>query len=148
MSTVLIKVVQVILALSFLILVHELGHFTFAKLFKTRVNKFYLFFNPKFSIVKCKKINGKLKFSCETEDVEFVYDIKSTYSVHGVVGSEVLPVCKCTVTVYATKQDYYNSDVATMEFTLDSNGEVCDVNGDGVVNVADIATIIDKMAGK
>ena len=62
MSTVLIKIVQVVLALSFLILIHELGHFTFAKLFKTRVNKFYLFFNPKFSIVKCKKIDGKLRF--------------------------------------------------------------------------------------
>lgn len=62
MSTVLIKIVQVVLALSFLILIHELGHFTFAKLFKTRVEKFYLFFNPKFSIVRCKKINGKLRF--------------------------------------------------------------------------------------
>ena len=62
MSTIFIKIVQVVLALSFLILIHELGHFTFAKLFKTRVEKFYLFFNPKFSIVRCKKINGKLRF--------------------------------------------------------------------------------------
>ena len=93
-------------------------------------------------------VDGKLTFSCETEDVEFVYDIKSTYSVHG-VGSEVLPVCKCTVTVYATRQDYYNSDVATMEFTLSAGGgDVYDVNRDGAVDVADIATIIDKMAGK
>ncbi len=92
-------------------------------------------------------VDGKLKFSCETQDVEFVYDIKSTYSVHG-VGSEALPVCKCTVTVYATRQDYYNSDVATLEFTLGAGGEVCDVNKDGVVDVADIATIINKMAGK
>ena len=91
--------------------------------------------------------DGKLKFSCETEDVEFVYDIKSTYSVHG-VGSEVLPVCQCTVTVYATRQDYDNSDVATLEFTLGADGDVCDTNKDGVVDVADIATIIDKMAGK
>ncbi|MBR3480118.1 MAG: leucine-rich repeat domain-containing protein [Prevotella sp.] len=92
-------------------------------------------------------VDGKLKFNCETEDVEFVYDIKSTYSVHG-VGSEVVPVCKCTVTVYATRQDYYNSDVATLEFTLGADGDVCDTNKDGVVDVADIATIIDKMAGK
>jgi len=40
----LIKIVQVILALSFLVLVHELGHFLFARLFKIRVDKFYLFF--------------------------------------------------------------------------------------------------------
>jgi len=62
MTTVLIKIAQVVLALSFLILIHEFGHFLFAKLFKTRVNKFYLFFNPKISLVKCKKIDGKLRW--------------------------------------------------------------------------------------
>ena len=41
----LIKALQVILALSVLILIHELGHFTFAKLFGIRVDKFYLFFD-------------------------------------------------------------------------------------------------------
>ena len=41
----LIKALQVIIALSVLILIHELGHFTFSKLFGIRVNKFYLFFD-------------------------------------------------------------------------------------------------------
>ena len=41
----LIKALQVIIALSVLILIHELGHFTFAKLFGIRVDKFYLFFD-------------------------------------------------------------------------------------------------------
>ena len=41
----LIKTLQVILALSVLILIHELGHFTFAKLFGIRVDKFFLFFD-------------------------------------------------------------------------------------------------------
>ena len=59
---VLIKIVQVIFALSILVLAHELGHFLFAKLFKTRVNKFYLFFNPYFSIMRAKKIDGKWRF--------------------------------------------------------------------------------------
>lgn len=39
------KILQVILALSVLIVIHELGHFTFAKLFKIRVDKFFLFFD-------------------------------------------------------------------------------------------------------
>ena len=39
------------LAISLLVLLHELGHFTFAKLFKVRVTRFYLFFNPQFHIV-------------------------------------------------------------------------------------------------
>ena len=38
------------MSISLLVLLHELGHFTFAKLFKVRVSKFYLFFNPKFHI--------------------------------------------------------------------------------------------------
>jgi regulator of sigma E protease len=49
--TVLIQILQLVLALALLVLLHELGHFTFAKLFKVRVSRFYLFFNPKFHIV-------------------------------------------------------------------------------------------------
>ena len=59
METFLIKALQLILSLSILVFVHELGHFGFARLFKVRVDKFYLFFNPKFSLVRLKKINGK-----------------------------------------------------------------------------------------
>ena len=42
---VIFKILQVILALSLLIVIHELGHFTFAKLFGIRVDKFFLFFD-------------------------------------------------------------------------------------------------------
>lgn len=54
-----IQVIQLILALSFLVVIHELGHFAFAKLFKVRVEKFYMFFNPRFSLFRMKKINGR-----------------------------------------------------------------------------------------
>ena len=57
-----IKIVQLILCLSILITIHEFGHFIAAIIFKTRVNKFYLFFNYKFSLISLKRINGKLKF--------------------------------------------------------------------------------------
>ena len=50
-----IKIVQFVLSLSILVLFHEFGHFLFAKLFKTRVEKFYMFFNPWFSLFKFKK---------------------------------------------------------------------------------------------
>lgn len=50
-----IQVLQLLLSLSILILFHEFGHFAFAKLFKTRVEKFYLFFNPWFSLFKIQK---------------------------------------------------------------------------------------------
>ena len=51
MDIFLIRLFQFLLAMSLLVLLHELGHFTFAKLFKVRVTKFYLFFNPKFHIL-------------------------------------------------------------------------------------------------
>ena len=70
---VLLKIVQVILALSLLVLFHEFGHYSFAKLFKTRVEKFYLFFNPKFSLVRFKRFGGKwhCKFFSPNEDAEW-----------------------------------------------------------------------------
>ena len=51
---IIIKLSQFLLSLSLLIVLHELGHFIPAKLFKTRVEKFYLFFDVKFSLLKKK----------------------------------------------------------------------------------------------
>ena len=82
-----IKASQFILSLSFLIVLHELGHFIPAKLFKTRVEKFYLFFDYKFSLVKKKigdtvygigwiplggyvKISGMIDESMDTEQMK------------------------------------------------------------------------------
>jgi len=59
METFLIRALQLILSLSILVVLHEFGHFAFSRLFKVRVEKFYMFFNPKFSLVRAKKINGK-----------------------------------------------------------------------------------------
>lgn len=49
-----IRAAQLVLSLSILIVLHEFGHFIPARLFKTRVEKFYLFFNPYFSLYKKK----------------------------------------------------------------------------------------------
>ena len=83
---ILIKASQFILSLSLLIVLHELGHFIPAKLFKTRVEKFYLFFDYKFSLIKKKvgdtvygigwiplggyvKISGMIDESMDTEQM-------------------------------------------------------------------------------
>ena len=52
---ILVKVAQFLLSLSLLIIIHEMGHFLFAKLFKCRVEKFYLFFDAGFSLFKTKR---------------------------------------------------------------------------------------------
>jgi len=84
MSPIIIKTIQFFLSLSLLIVLHELGHFIPAKLFKTRVEKFYLFFDVKFSLFKKKigetvygigwlplggyvKISGMIDESMDTE---------------------------------------------------------------------------------
>jgi len=56
------KILALILSLSLLVVTHELGHLGFAKLFHTRVRRFYLFFNWKFSLFKAKKFDGKWHF--------------------------------------------------------------------------------------
>ena len=62
METILIKALQLILSLSLLVLVHEFGHFIFARLFKVRVEKFYLFFDPWFSLFKFKPKNSDTEY--------------------------------------------------------------------------------------
>lgn len=55
MEQILIKAAQLIVSLSILVILHEFGHFAFARLFKTRVEKFYLFFDPWFALFKTKR---------------------------------------------------------------------------------------------
>lgn len=62
METFLIKALQLILSLSILVLVHELGHFLFARLFKVRVEKFYLFFDAWFALFRYKPKNSETEY--------------------------------------------------------------------------------------
>ena len=73
--TILIKVLQFFLSLSILIFVHELGHFLAAKAFKTRVEKFYLFFDWGFSLFRCKKVDGKWRFKFFSKNVPEKYTV-------------------------------------------------------------------------
>ena len=70
---ILVKVIQFFLALSILIFVHELGHFLAAKAFKTRVEKFYLFFDWGFSLFRCKKVDGQWRFKFFSRNVPEKY---------------------------------------------------------------------------
>ena len=72
--TVLIKIIQLILALSILVIIHEFGHFIASRIFGVRVEKFYMFFDWKFSIFRAKKVNGKwrFKFFCKNEPEKYI----------------------------------------------------------------------------
>ena len=58
--TILIKVLQLILCLSILVIVHEFGHYIAAKIFKTRVTKFYIFFHIPFLICYINHLSSEV----------------------------------------------------------------------------------------
>ena len=70
MEAFLIRALQLILSLAILVLLHEFGHFLFARLFKVRVDKFYMFFNPQFSLLRAKKIEGKWNIKFFAKNVQ------------------------------------------------------------------------------
>ena len=62
METFLIRALQLIMSLSLLVIIHEGGHFLFSRLFKVRVDKFYIFFDPWFSLFKFKPKNSDTEY--------------------------------------------------------------------------------------
>lgn len=104
---------------------------------------------------------GQLLFSCETEDVTFVTEVKVS-DAKTAEGQSLQLTTTYEINVYATKEGYDNSDVATATIqwrdgmplfegfsgVIINMSQICDVNGDGQVDVADIANVIDTMAGK
>ena len=71
------QVLAFLLSLSLLVVTHELGHLGFAKLFHTRVNRFYVVFNWKFSILKAKKFDGKWHFLFFNKETPESWDEKN-----------------------------------------------------------------------
>lgn len=107
METFLIKAAQLILAFAIIVIIHEFGHFFFSRLFGVRVEKFYMFFNPWFSLAKWKpkryfEFLGKRKnaknpqldpYEEEEEEAELKREIDDTPVVDA---QEVKPAEKTT----------------------------------------------------
>ncbi len=68
METFLIKALQLIVALIILVTIHEFGHYIFARMFGIKVNRFYLFFNPGFSLLKYNPMKGTLQIFSRSDD--------------------------------------------------------------------------------
>ena len=87
MESILIKGAQLILALSLLVVIHEFGHYLFARIFGIRADRFYLFFNPKFSLVTYDPLSRKWSFfkrnTTEDEDLERAKLVKKRFEETG-----------------------------------------------------------------
>lgn len=163
---ILIKAAQLILSLSILVILHEAGHFFAAKLFKTRVEKFYLFFNPWFSIFKKKfgeteygigwlplggyvKIAGMIDESMDKEQMnrppeDWEFRSKPTWQrliimVGGVVVNLIVGMAIYSMILFAWGKEYL--PLENVKY-----GVVCDsillehgfMNGDKILQVGDV----------
>ena len=93
-----------------------------------------------------KYIGGKLLFECDTEGVEFVYSITTPANTTNQTGNNVDMPHSNTVSVYAKKSGYLNSDVATEN--IDVRGLKGDVTGDGEVTITDAVEVVNIIMGK
>ena len=89
--------------------------------------------------------NGEVSFECETEGVTFVYSFTPPAAGNNEGAKVVLPTTY-TVTVYAKKEGYMDSDVASQE--IDIRGMKGDADGNGVVDIADAVHIVNFIVGK
>ena len=104
------------------------------------------------AIQKCDKpsiilAGNKIRFECETPGATFKSELTPNIEKLQFEDSEIVfqgGDITYTLTVVASASGYEDSDPATLTLTVDQ----CDVNKDGTIDVADIATIIGKMAGK
>ncbi len=89
--------------------------------------------------------NGKLQFDCETEGVEFVYNVSSKVSSGKITSGTVDLETTFTVSVYATREGYKNSETETVTIDL---AKVGDINGDGEIGIADVTALVNIILGK
>ena len=166
MEIVLIKAAQLILSLSLLVIIHEFGHFLFARIFKTRVEKFYLFFDPWFSLFKVKKgdteygvgwlplggyvkISGMIDESMDKEAMKLPpqpheFRSKKTWQrllimVGGVVMNFILAFIIYIGILYAWGEQYLPTANVKYGIEVDSVGMKIGLqNGDKILSVANL----------
>ena len=165
---VLIKILQLVLALSILVLIHEFGHFLFARIFKIRVEKFYLFFDPWFSLFKYKpknsdteygigwlplggycKISGMIDESMDKEAMAqepqpWEYRSKPAWQrffviFGGVLFNFILAILIYTGIMFTWGEQYIkNSDVTTGIYASELAQEIGFRNGDRIISFEDV----------
>lgn len=166
--TVLIKIVQLLLSLSILVIIHECGHFLFARLFKVRVEKFYLFFDWPIALFKKKigdteygvgmiplggyvKISGMIDESMDREQMKLPpkpYEFRSKTAPQrllimtgGVLFNFLFAVLIYIGVLSFWGETYLPAKNVTYGIVTDSTGyEMGLRNGDKIVSVDGVAT--------
>ncbi|MFO8023460.1 MAG: RIP metalloprotease RseP [Perlabentimonas sp.] len=157
------QVIQFFFSLSILVILHEFGHYAFARIFNTRVEKFYLFFNPWFSLYKVKrghteygigwlplggyvKISGMIDESMDTEQVKkpiqpYEYRAKPAWQRFliisgGVLVNFILAIGIYIMVLYTWGEEYLPTD--NLEYGVACHPlakEIGFKNGDKIVSV-------------
>lgn len=163
---VLIKIAQLLLSLSILVLVHEFGHFIAAKLFKVRVEKFYIFFNPWFTPFKRQvgeteygigwlplggyvKLSGMIDESLDTDQMKsepksYEFRTKPAWQrfiimVAGVIMNIILAIVIYIVAMWVWGEQYLHNSEVKYGISVDSIGyEMGLRNGDKIISVDNI----------
>lgn len=144
---ILVKIGQFFLSLSILVLLHEMGHFLCAKLFGVRVEKFYIFFDPWFSLFKFKKgdteygvgwlplggyvkISGMIDESMDTEQMKqppqpYEFRTKPAWQrliimIAGVVVNFILALAIYGMVLYTWGEEYLPNKSLTYGVSCDS----------------------------
>ncbi|MBQ5706568.1 MAG: site-2 protease family protein, partial [Bacteroidaceae bacterium] len=155
-----IRALQLIMALSLLVLIHEFGHFIFSRIFKVRVEKFYLFFDYKFSLFKWKpknsdteygigwlplggycKISGMIDESMDTEQMKqpaqpYEFRAKPAYQrllimIGGVLFNFILALFIYSMILFTWGESYYDVQKATYGMEFNENAKTIGfVDGD------------------
>lgn len=158
-----IKIIQLLLSLSILVIFHEMGHFIAARSFKTRVEKFYLFFNPWFSLFKIKKgeteygvgwvplggyvkISGMIDESLDREQLKLPpqpWEFRSKPAwqrliimLGGVTVNLILAICIYIVMLWLWGEQYLPTAETKYGITVDSLGYQMGLrNGDRILSI-------------
>lgn len=160
---ILIKAAQLVLSLSILVIVHEFGHFIFSKAFKCRVEKFYLFFDPWFSLFKFQKgeteygigwlplggyvkISGMIDESMDKEQMKLPpepWEFRSKPSwqrliimIGGVLFNLILAIVIYSAVLFAWGEQYLPTKNATYGISVSETGKEMGLkNGDKIISI-------------
>ena len=173
MEVILIKPLQFVASLSLLVLIHEFGHYITARIFKIRVEKFYIFFNPWFTLYKRKfgeteygigwvplggyvSLSGMIDESMNTEQMQqepqpWEFRTKPAWQrlivmLAGITMNVLFAMFIYSMMLFTWGEKYYHSDDITYGYVYNESAKALGFeDGDKIVSIdgEEIGNIID-----